>query len=236
MKHPFIATTLLALSLCSNAQAEDLANPFNGTWSSERSRHSVFVGAVGLTTPFEDASDFQGLPPGSSSNLQNSAAVAFAYGYSLNDHFELQLQLATPFTADLNSTGSFLASAPTLGTMKILPPQAYILYNFQGPDSRLRTFVGAGFGYLFVHDETPSAEALALAGPDTRFDVSDGLFPAITFGAEQRLTDGLAARLQINYNLISVDTVLTSSALPAPIPQSVEVNPILVSFGLSYRF
>ena len=228
------AAALLAMAVPSLAQSND--GLFSNTWTGDRSRHAVFVGVTAFTTPFEDASDFSSFPPGSSTDLGNSEAISFGYNYSINDHLDFQLALGTGFTSDLDSTGAFLAAAPTLGEVDIYPPQAYLIYNFQGPNAPFRTFVGVGAGYAITTGEDPTPEARALAGPDVDFEVSDEPFLGLTFGFEQKLTDALSARFQVNYNHVSVDTVLTSSALPVPVEQTVDVNPVLVTLGVAYRF
>lgn len=114
-----------------------------------------------------------------------------------------------------------------IGSAWILPPTLTLQYHF-APDNKFSPYVGAGINYslFYGEDDDNGFEDL---------DVHGGFGYALQAGADYWLDDHWGLNVDVKYiNLeVDVDSSLNGAALRA---DNVDLDPVIVGAGVSYRF
>lgn len=156
--------------------------------------------------------------------------------YFFNKNIAVELILAvTPHdvsAVDVTVPGALTDADIELGDVWLLPPTLTLQYHFD-TGSQFKPYVGAGLNATFFFDEDPGSVA---DGID--YDPSFG--GALQAGFDYDLDGqpgGWAFNADIKKIWINTDvTVDFSTALGASVDAEVDINPIVVGFGLGYKF
>ncbi|AYF35513.1 OmpW/AlkL family protein [Vreelandella alkaliphila] len=150
-------------------------------------------------------------------DVQDKTDFAFTLGYRFHDKMGIELLAALPFEHDIALNGDNLAST------KHLPPTLTLqYYPLGGTDARVQPYVGAGINYTFFSDEE-----LAIG----ELELDDSWGAAAQVGIDLLIDENWALNAAAWY--IDIDTDATINGAAAG---TVEIDPLVVMAGLSYRF
>ena len=140
--------------------------------------------------------------------------------YFLTNNVALELIAAT-------SRHEIQAGASDIGHAWILPPTLTLQYHFT-PDSRFSPYVGAGLNYSMFYGEDEESGYSDL-------DVDGGVGYALQAGMDYWINENWGLNLDAKYINLDVDVDVNSggSALAA---RNVDLDPIIIGAGVSYRF
>ncbi len=112
-----------------------------------------------------------------------------------------------------------------LGSAWLLPPTLTLQYHFDPDGPAMRPYVGVGVNYttFFGVDEP--------AGLNISYDDSWGL--ALQAGVNIPFGDGWSANIDIKYININTDVTITGGVNATA---DVDINPVVVGFGVGYRY
>ncbi|MGM0834393.1 outer membrane beta-barrel protein [Halomonas qinghailakensis] len=150
-------------------------------------------------------------------DVQDKTDFAFTLGYRFHDKVGIELLAALPFEHDIALNGDNLAST------KHLPPTLTLqYYPLGGTEARVQPYVGAGINYTFFSDEE-----LAIG----ELELDDSWGAAAQVGIDLLIDENWALNAAAWY--IDIDTDATVNGAAAG---TVEIDPLVVMGGLSYRF
>ncbi|WP_083002806.1 OmpW/AlkL family protein [Halomonas sp. GT] len=150
-------------------------------------------------------------------DVQDKTDFAFTLGYRFHDKMGIELLAALPFEHDIALNGDNLAST------KHLPPTLTLqYYPLGGTDARVQPYVGAGINYTFFSDEE-----LAIG----ELELDDSWGAAAQVGIDLLIDDNWALNAAAWYIDIDTDATVNGDAAG-----TVEIDPLVVMAGLSYRF
>ncbi|CAH1045168.1 OmpW/AlkL family protein [Halomonas sp. TD01] len=150
-------------------------------------------------------------------DVQDKTDFAFTLGYRFHDKMGIELLAALPFKHDIALNGDNLAST------KHLPPTLTLqYYPLGGTEARVQPYVGAGINYTIFSDEE-----LAIG----ELELDDSWGAAAQVGIDLLIDENWALNAAAWY--IDIDTDATVNGAAAG---TVEIDPMVVMAGLSYRF
>lgn len=150
-------------------------------------------------------------------DVQDKTDFAFTLGYRFHDKMGIELLAALPFEHDIALNGDNLAST------KHLPPTLTLqYYPLGGTDARVQPYVGAGINYTFFSDEE-----LAIG----ELELDDSWGAAAQVGIDLLIDENWALNAAAWYIDIDTDASINGAAAG-----TVEIDPLVVMAGLSYRF
>ncbi|PRY61644.1 outer membrane protein [Vreelandella songnenensis] len=150
-------------------------------------------------------------------DVQDKTDFAFTLGYRFHDKLGVELLAARPFEHDIALNGDNLAST------KHLPPTLTLqYYPLGGTASRVQPYVGAGVNYTRF-----SSEHLAIG----ELDLENSWGAAGQVGVDLVIDDHWALNAAAWYLDINTDATINGAAAG-----SVDIDPVVVMGGLSYRF
>jgi len=151
--------------------------------------------------------------------------------YMATKNIGIELILATS-PHDLDVTGA-LSALNKGADVWLLPPTLLVQYHFL-PKGSIRPYVGAGVNYTITYSEDASASLEAALGGSTEIDSGNSWGWAVQAGVDIDLDDRWFVNLDVKYIAISVDTTITTGAVVRQ--TGVDINPVIVGFGVGYRF
>ena len=150
-------------------------------------------------------------------DVQDKTDFAFTLGYRFHDKMGVELLAALPFEHDIELNGDNLAST------KLLPPTLTLqYYPLGGSDSQVQPYVGAGINYTRFSDES-----LAIG----ELELDDSWGAAAQVGVDLLIDDHWALNAAAWYLDIDTDASINGAGAG-----TVEIDPMVVMAGLSYRF
>ncbi|UDM05923.1 outer membrane beta-barrel protein [Halomonas sp. NyZ770] len=150
-------------------------------------------------------------------DVQDKTDFAFTLGYRFHDKVGVELLAALPFKHDIALNGENLAST------KHLPPTLTLqYYPLGGTQARVQPYIGAGINYTRFSDEQ-----LAIG----ELDLDDSWGLAGQLGIDLLIDDNWALNAAAWYLDIDTDATVNGAAAG-----TVEIDPIVIMAGLSYRF
>lgn len=171
--------------------------------------------------PKSDNGEFNGDLAGADVEVDDDTGFAFTLGYRFTDKLGVELLAALPFEHDVNVGGGDIAST------KHLPPTLTAqYYPLGGTDSRVQPYVGAGINYTRFFDEE-----VDVAGADLELDDSWGLAGQV--GIDLLIDEHWALNAAAWYIDIDTDASVSGSVNA---DADVEIDPLVVMGGISYRF
>ncbi|MFC7413141.1 OmpW/AlkL family protein [Larsenimonas suaedae] len=175
---------------------------------------------VAKVSPKSDNGNFNELAPGSDLDVDDESGFAFTLGYRFLDKWGVELLAAERFEHDINLNGD------KVGSTKHLPPTLTLqYYPLGGTDARVQPYVGAGVNYTRFSSEK-------LEGGDLDMDDSWGY--AAQVGVDLLVNEHWAFNAAAWYLDIDSDTTATIGG--QSYDTTVNIDPIVVMGGVSYRF
>jgi len=148
------------------------------------------------------------------------------FTYFFNDNWSAELILGTT-KHDVKAV-STAAGDIELGDVWLLPPTLTLQYHFA--TEGFRPYLGTGLNYTIFYgaDEGPTAD-------DVSYDNSVGF--AFQGGFDYDLNEKWFLNLDAKYILLTTDaTVDATSALGATVGADVDINPLIIGFGIGMKF
>lgn len=150
-------------------------------------------------------------------DVQDDSAFAFTLGYRFTDKLGVELLAAEPFDHDIELNGANLAST------EHLPPTLTLqYYPLGGTDAYVQPYMGVGVNYTKFSDEEVQGSTLEL-------DDSWGAVGQL--GVDLLIDDNWALNGAVWY--MDIDSDAKIAGIDAG---KVEIDPVVVMGGISYRF
>ena len=169
-------------------------------------------------------------------NISNSFIPELDFTYFFNKNVAAELILGTT-KHDVKTTGSNLtaiggpASAEVdLGSVWLLPPTLTLQYHFY-PTKTLKPYLGAGLNYTIFYSVD---EGSVVKGLD--YDNAVGF--ALQGGLDYMLNDKYFLNFDIKKLFLKTDVNVDATNLASglKIPAEVNINPLLIGFGVGMKF
>ncbi len=174
---------------------------------------------VAKVAPQSDNGDF-GAPLNMKIDADDDSGFAFTLGYRFHDKLGVELLAAQRFEHQVQLNDDNLAS------IKHLPPTLTLqYYPLGGTDARVQPYLGAGINYTHFSDEK-------LDGGELELDDSWGA--AAQLGVDLLIDDHWALNAAAWY--LDIDSDATATLGGTDYHTNVDIDPIVVMGGLSYRF
>lgn len=179
-------------------------------------------GSSGITPAF----------PNDGVSIDTAYAPEIDFTYMLTNNIGLELIAATTKHSATGKSGTPAAVGKLLDTW-VLPPTLTLQYHF-APDGGFRPYVGAGLNYTIFYNERAASSLEAAVGA-TDVSLSNSFGWALQAGADIPLNDSLFLNFDVKY--IDMDTTARLRTTAAGEQQvRVDINPIVVGFGIGMRF
>ena len=150
--------------------------------------------------------------------VDDDSAFAFTLGYRFTDKLGMELLAAEPFDHD------FQVEGVTGGSVDHLPPTLTVqYYPLGGTDARVQPYAGIGVNYTTFSDEELDAPL------PVEFDDSWGAAGQV--GVDLLIDDNWALNAAAWYLDIDTDVTVAGNDVG-----EVEIDPVVVMAGLSFRF
>ncbi|MCL7940975.1 outer membrane beta-barrel protein [Halomonas sp. ATCH28] len=151
-------------------------------------------------------------------DVQDDSAFAFTLGYRFTDKLGVELLAAEPFDHDIELNDANLASTDHL------PPTLTLqYYPLGGTEACVQPYAGIGVNYTRFSDEKIAT------GAD--FELDDSWGAAGQLGVDLLIDDNWALNAAAWYLDIDTDASLDGNDIG-----KVEIDPVVVMAGLSFRF
>jgi outer membrane protein len=200
--------TAVAMMLSSQANAVS-----QGDWL-------MRFGAVSVNP--NDSSGQVGAISGSSVSVSSSQGIFLNLTYMLRDNIGLEVLAATPFSHDIDATGS-IAGLGKIAEVKQLPPTVSLQYHF-APKNDFRPYVGAGINYTtFFNEKTTGSTVTSIS-----LDDSWGL--AAQAGFDMDINKDWFFNADLRY--IKIKTTATTNVGKV----DVTIDPWVISVGVGMHF
>ncbi|WP_440121624.1 OmpW/AlkL family protein [Tenacibaculum sp. Ill] len=144
----------------------------------------------------------------------------FTYHFTENIAAELILGTANH---DVKAVNTALGNV-NLGDVWLLPPTLTLQYHFNISD--FKPYVGAGVNYTIFYNADPGAVV--------DVDYENGFGYALQLGFDYDLDDTWFLNVDAKY--IGLSTDVSVNAGVATVPAEVDINPLLIGFGVGMRF
>ncbi|MDP2540575.1 OmpW family protein [Tenacibaculum discolor] len=144
----------------------------------------------------------------------------FTYYFTENIAAELILGTANH---DVKAVNTALGNV-NLGDVWLLPPTLTLQYHFNISD--FKPYVGAGVNYTIFYNADPGAVV--------DVDYENGFGYALQLGFDYDLDDTWFLNVDAKY--IGLSTDVSVNAGIATVPAEVDINPLLIGFGVGMRF
>lgn len=159
------------------------------------------------------------------SDVDSDTNLGFTLGYRFHDKFGVELLAALPFKHDIN-----LGNGAATGSTKQLPPTLTAqYYPLGGTDARVQPYAGIGVNYTRFFEEEATVHVLNDADVDLDLDSSWGIAGQV--GVDLLIDDNWALNAAAWYIDIDTDASINGTDVG-----SVEIDPVVVMAGISYRF
>jgi outer membrane protein len=179
-------------------------------------------GSSGITPAF----------PNDGVSIDTAYAPEIDFTYMVTNNIGLELIAATTKHSATGKSGTPAAVGKLLDTW-VLPPTLTLQYHF-APQGGFRPYVGAGLNYTIFYNERASGSLEAALG-QTDVSLSNSFGWALQAGADIPLNDSLFLNFDVKY--IDMDTTARLTTTAAGQQQvRVDINPIVVGFGIGMRF
>ncbi len=150
-------------------------------------------------------------------NVEDDSAFAFTLGYRFTDKLGVELLAAEPFDHDIELNDANVAST------EHLPPTLTLqYYPLGGTDAYVQPYVGVGVNYTKFSDEEVQG---------TTLELDDSWGAAGQLGVDLLIDDHWALNGAVWY--MDIDTDAKVGGVDAG---KVEIDPVVVMGGISYRF
>lgn len=167
----------------------------------------------------EPKSDNGEILGGAEVDVDDDSAFAFTLGYRFTDKLGVELLAAEPFDHDFEVEGV------TGGSTDHLPPSLTLqYYPLGGTPARVQPYAGLGVNYTRFSDEQVDVPGVAL-------ELDDSWGVAAQLGVDLLIDEHWALNAAAWYLDIDADASLNGDEVG-----TVEIDPVVVMAGLSFRF
>jgi outer membrane protein len=212
MKRAALAALALA-AVATTARAEDASRWFAHLGPAQVAPHeSAKMTAGGAAVP------------GGTVSIPSEWTVEGELGYFVTPNIAIAVAVGVPPTFTVNAAGS-LAAVGKAGEMTGGPAGVLLQYHFNR-QGRIQPYVGAGASFLVVFDTKDGAM--------TNLKAKSAIGTALQAGADLMINDRWGAFIDVKKAYVG--TVATGAMFGAPVRAKVTVDPLVSSFGLTYRF
>ena len=156
-----------------------------------------------------------GILAGAATTIGEDTQFSLTAEYFIRDNFGIELLAATPFEHDISIGGA------EIGSTKHLPPTISLVYHLPTRGS-ITPYFGAGLNYTTFFEESTGLG-------DLKLDDSFGL--AATVGADWKITDRGALRVNVRYMDIDTDATLNGTPIG-----TANIDPVTVGVSYVHRF
>ncbi|MFT2090039.1 OmpW/AlkL family protein [Paraglaciecola sp. 2405UD69-4] len=186
-------------------------------------------GGITAVTPNDSSNhvNVAGTDLGIGVNVDSNSQLGLNILYFYTPKLAVELLAATPFSHDIG-----LDTVGDLGSTKHLPPTLSLNYYFLEPSAAFQPYVGAGLNYtIFFEEEFTSANTEA-GFSNLELDNSFGL--AAQIGFDYTIDEKWSINTSVRW--IDIDTEATFDLNGAAGSVDVEIDPLVYSVMLGYRF
>lgn len=163
---------------------------------------------------------------GSDASLSGSNTFGLGVGYYVNENFSVIGLIGVPPTTEASGEG--VLAGLTIGKVSYAPVMLLGNYHFN-KDSKFQPFIGGGVVYNKIIDEEDNAV--------TGLSVDDSWGAVLRVGFDYMIDDNWGAFGSINKLILDHDFAGTAPAFGgAPVTASVELDPLIIHAGVTYRF
>lgn len=216
-----LLATLAGLALAPAAQAQSA-----GQWT--------IKAGLGHIMPKVESGDVSAPAlPGTKSDVSDDTKPVLAISYSFTDHLSAELDLGLPFEHALSGAGA-IEGTGVLGTVKALPPTAFLQYRFFAPWARLRPLVGVGATFAYFADETGSGQLTAISdigGPPTTFKIKNKIGGTLQLGLIYNINERWFADLCVSKSFLKTRVSFSSGQT-----QDMQLDPLAAFVTVGYKF
>lgn len=155
--------------------------------------------------------------------IDNSVVPELDITYFFTDNIAAELILGTT-PHDVKTTGPGL----DLGRVWLLPPTLTLQYHF-APEGKIRPYVGAGVNYTIFYGQGDEGAGVSNVDYDNSFGW------ALQAGVDIPINDHWAMNIDVKQLFLSTTASLDVAGV-GHVKADVDINPLLVGFGVGYRF
>lgn len=168
---------------------------------------------------------------GFDAEVSNEIVPTATLTYFLNRNWSLELLCCfAKHSIDLKPGPGFANLAGEVANMWIFPPAVTLQYHFTGMGA-LKPYVGAGVQYIHFFNEKTGANPIGASS----VNVSDAFGPILQAGIDVSLGSGWYLNADVKKSWL--DTKVTwQNALGGTIVAKDNIDPLIISVGLGYRF
>lgn len=196
-------------------------------------RWSVRVGYARASFDTDATIAVAGAPlPGAAVEIDDRTVLLGDVGYAFNDRWMARLAVGAPIDLPVTAAGSLRTLAPpltgTLGGIEVAP---IVVSGLYAPRSfgRLRPYVGAGAAYARIR-EAEGADLQSLRA-------SSEWGVVVQAGCDAVLNQGWSAFVDVRKLYVDTSVSGVIAALGGlPVTASVDLDPLILSIGVGYRF
>lgn len=174
-----------------------------------------------IVLPEENLDSVSPAIPGLDVSIDDSVVPELDITYFFTPNIAAELILGTT-PHDVKTTG---AANLDLGRVWLLPPTLTIQYHF-APEGKIRPYIGAGVNYTIFYGQDDDK------APVTSVDYDNAFGWALQAGVDIPLDDHWALNVDVKQIFLST----TATVNPLGVKADVDINPLLVGFGIGYRF
>lgn len=171
---------------------------------------------------------------GSQVDVEPSTVLSGGITYMLDDHWAVDLPMATPLKHDIVGSGS-VSGVGKLGETRALPITLLGQYRFGSTNEQFRPYLGAGLTYARFYKERGTNTLNALSGgtpaDPTMLSIDNKLGVTVQLGATMALNE----RWFVDAMVIKT-WVKTTAHLSKGQSLDLRLDPISVAVGIGYRY
>lgn len=173
---------------------------------------------------------------GGDAKISNTFIPELDFTYFFTKNISAELILGTckhdvsTVGSDISAVGGPTSADVNLGSVYLLPPTLTVQYHFL-PDQIFNPYVGAGVNYTIFYNEKAGNTVRGI-----EYDNSFGY--AFQVGFDLMLNDKFFINADIKKIFLKTDVTVDASNLATglSIPADVEINPLLLGFGVGMKF
>jgi outer membrane protein len=215
-----LAATLLLMAGAAQAQTA-------GTW--------MVRGGITNITPAVDSGNLSASSlPNTKIDSNGNTQLGGGITYMVDDHWAVDLPLATPFTHNLYGAGA-ISGAGKIAETKALPISLFGQYHFGEANAQFRPYVGAGPTYAKFYKEKGTAVLTAITGGSSSTPTTLSLESRLGLTVQVGGTVTLNERWFID-GMIAKTFVKTRGTLSTGQTIDVTLNPVTVAVAVGYKF
>jgi outer membrane protein len=205
-----------------------------GTASAQSAGQWTVKAGINTITPKVKSGDISAPAlPGTKAAVGSDSQPVLVIAYGLSDNISAEVHLGTPYTHELSGDGA-IQGVGKLGTVKVLPPTAFVQYRFFSPATMLRPYFGLGLTYAYNMETTGSGQLTAItnAGPTpTTFKVDNKLAAGVQAGLALNFTERWFADVAVSKTFLKTQVHFSSGQ-----QQDITLDPLAVSVAVGYKF